>query len=280
MAQKNTTLEVGPLSVPVSLTKISVRSDVKIDRASKNGNKIKRQEIDSVTGEVLEGSDVKKGVYEDPKKGSGFREIKVSDLDAIEAETQIDAFTVEKFIPLSEVPWERTQAAYFLGPQSDMPGGAKALKLLYEALKKSKKAGVLKITLTSRQYAAVVYAKNGGVILNTLAFAADFKKVSQASEALAGVEIANKQMVGLMTEFIETLTTEPTCLDEMEDDLVALKQKLVDDALAGKKIQRTAKPKAKQASSGDDALMDALRASALKAKRDKASSGKKAAPVA
>ena len=61
--------------VPVKLEKISVRTDVRLDRASKDGNKIKRTDYDSVTGEeVLDGT-VKHGVFENPKEGTGFREV-------------------------------------------------------------------------------------------------------------------------------------------------------------------------------------------------------------
>lgn len=258
---QNSTLTVGLLSVPVSLRKVTQRQDVKLDRASPGGNKIKRQEIDSVTGELIEGS-VQYGKFD----GDVFRAIPQAAIDAIEAETKIEDFTIEHFIPLKDVPFERTMDAYYLAAQTN-GGSARPLKLLHEALKRTKKAGVFKLCLTKRQYAAVIYAHNGGLIVNLLAYAADFKQVHEADEAIAGA-VVKPEEVKFAVQLIEALaeTSDADVIDKLADDLVLLKARLVEEALAGRTIKATAKP-AKKPVGGVDVLMESLKASVAEAQR-------------
>lgn len=254
---QNSTLNIGLLSVPVALRKITQKQDVKLDRASAAGNPIGRLEIDKVTGEVIEG-EVQHGKFD----GETFRPIPQAALDAIEAETKIDSFEIEHFIPLKEVPWERVQDAYYLAPQTH-GGSAKPLRLLYEALKRSKRAGVFKLTLTKRQHAAVVFAHNGGLVVNLLAFAADFQQSHEADEAIARADVKPAE-VALAVELIEMKAADPGVIDTLEDDLVPLKQRLLDEALAGRTIKATAK---KAPAPSQDVLLDSLRKSVEAARK-------------
>jgi DNA end-binding protein Ku len=262
MAGRNTMLEIGALIVPVKLEKISVRTDVKLDRASESGNKIKRVELDSVTGE--ECLDYKQGVFENPREGTGFREIPAEALEAIKEQTTLDTFQIEHFVPVKDLPTERFSDTYYLAPQTGV--NPKPLKLLHEALKRTKKAGVFKLTLTSRQYLAALYAHNGALIVNLMHFAGDFKKAERAGEKLVGVEVDPKQ-VALASDLIEAMSADADVIDSFEDDLVPLKQSLVDAALAGKTLRRE---KGKKAPEPQDDLAEQLRASYEQIKGKKA----------
>lgn len=256
---QNSTLSVGLLTVPVALRKITQNSDVKLDRASEHGNKIKRHEVDEITGEVIEG-ECQYGKFVD----GVFHPIPASAIASIEAETKIEDFTIEHFIPLKDVPFERVTDAYYLAPQTN-GGSPRPLKLLHEALKRTKKAGVFKLCLTKRQYAAVVYAHNGGLIVNLLAFATDFKQVHEADEAIAGAQVKPEE-VKFACELIEVLAegSDPGIIDTLADELIPLKQKLVDEALAGRTIKATKKKE--PVAPADDALMASLKASVAAAK--------------
>lgn len=254
----NTTLDFGVISIPVALRKVGTRSDVKLDRASKDGNPIGRQEIDKVTGEVIDGDEVQHGI----RDGEDFRAISKEDLEAIEAETKIERFEIEHFIPLSEVPFERATDAYYLAPQKDARI-VKPLKLLAEALRKTKRAGVIKLTLTKRQYAAVVYEKDGGLFVNLLSFAGDFREAREASESLAGAKVTKPEL-DLAVQLVEAQASEADVLDEIEDDLIPAKQALVDAVLSGKKLTKKAAAK-KPVPTGDDLLAKQLQASIAQA---------------
>jgi Ku protein len=250
---QNTTLTVGLLTVPVALRKVTQKQDVKLDRATAAGNRVKRIEVDAVTGEVVDG-EFRHGRFD----GDTFHAIPESAIVAIEEETKIESFAIEHFVPLKDVPWERVQDAYYIAPQSKV-GSVKPLKLLHAALAKSKKAGAFKLTLTKRQYPAIIYASNGGLIVNTLAFAADFTQVHEADEAIANAEVKPAE-VALAVQLIEANASDADVIDTFEDDLVALKQRLVDEALAGRTITTKAKAPVAPSPSGD-LLMESLKAS-------------------
>lgn len=262
----NTTLEVGALIVPVGLKKLSESSDVRLDRASAAGNKIGRKEIDVVTGEVVDSDSAQYGKFDNPKEGTGFRAISKDDLAAIEAATKIDTFNIEHFVPLSAVPFERATAAYYLVPQTGVSG--KPLALLCKAMTKAKRAGVFKLCLRSRQYLAVLYAKNGALYINTLSFASDFRRASEAREVIEAADQPNPKMVEAAVALLDALSAEPEVIDSFEDDLVPLKQDLVAQALAGKKLTKKAAAKV-EAATEPDALEAALTASVEQARKRK-----------
>lgn len=275
MSVTNTTLQFGLVAVPVGLDKVAESKDVKFDRASKNGNAAKQQYVDSVTGELLEGADdFKHGVWEDPKNKVGFREIAADVIAEIEVATKLDALEIETFIPVADVPFERAVGCYFVKPQKGTPA-AKSLRLLYEALRKTKRAGVFKLVLRSRQQPAVVYAKNGGLYVNTLVWGEDFAAgVKRAEEVLASAEVEGKA-VELATNLIEQMAGTVEDLDKLTDDVRPLRESLIADALKGKKV--AAKKAAAPAPAAADGLAEALEASILaqaSGKKKKASSAR------
>jgi DNA end-binding protein Ku len=261
----NTTLCVGLLVVPVGLKKMSESTDVRLDRASKDGNPIGRTEVDKVTGEVVMPGDAQYGKYEDAKAGTGFRPISKDDIAAIEAETSIDTFDIEKFIPLADVPFERVQEAYYIVPQVGV--SAKPLRLLHDALAKTKTAGVFKLVLRTRQHLAVIYAKNGALYINTLTFASDFRRASEAREVIAATEKPTAAMAAVAVDLIEAYTATGDVIDTFADDLIPLKHKLVAQALAGKKLTKKTASGKKQATG--DAFEEALRESVKQAQARK-----------
>lgn len=258
-----TTLEIGEpgsaFSIPVTLKKIKTASDVSLDTATQFGEPTGTTPVSAATDRVLEEVDLplQKGVFKSkPVKGDkrtwgDFAPISADDLATIEEATKIEAFTVEHFIPLADVPMERVTDAYFLAPASGM--GAKPLVLLARAMKKRKVAGVFKMVKTSRQHLAVVYEKDGGLIVNTLAFAQDFGAVREAAEELNGQKVTiSKAEQAQAEKLVELLAADGSVLDRFEDDLIPLKSDLVERALAGKALPKQKKKVSLVQGGGDD----------------------------
>jgi DNA end-binding protein Ku len=270
MAVTNTTLTVGLLAVPIGLEKIADAKEPTFDRATKNGNAIARIERDSVTAEVIsEDFPVVRGVFENPKDKTGFREIPAEKIEEIEAATKIEEFAIEAFVPVEDLPVERFTSCYFVRAQKGV--NAKPLRVLYDAMKASGKAGVFKLALRTRQQPAVIYAKNGGLYVNTLVYAGDFGKAKQASEQLEAVE-ADPKMTAVAVNLIDQLSsTVEDSLDQLADDALPLREKLIQDALAGKEIKapkKGAKPKV-EAEEKDPLLAALERSVAMGAKPKK-----------
>lgn len=284
-AKAITTLELGAdggFQIAVSLKKITSKQDVSLDSASPDGNPIKQLNVDLVTGEKLAKDDVRRGVFRSkPNKQkketwSDFVEVRQEDLDVIADTANIDNFTIDNFIPLRDVPFERVQDAYFLSPAEGM--SAKPLALFAKVLRKTKRAGVFKLVKTTRQYLAVVYEQDGGLIVNTLAWAGDFAAYREAAEALDrnDAKVAPAE-VEVGCQLIEALAADADVLDRFEDDLIPLRADLVERALKGQALPPK-RAKAAQSPVADDGLEARLRASIAKASRSASKRGK--APVA
>lgn len=272
-AKAITTLELGAeggFQIPVSLKKIRQTQDVSLDTATAGGTPTGTKPVDLMTGKLLEEVDLplKKGVYRyKPKKTdkttwSDFVEILPEDLAVIDDATHIENFVIDHFIPLKDVPFERVMDAYFLAPADGH--NVKPLVLLAKVLRKTKKAGAFKLVKTSRQYLAVVYEKDGGLIVNTLAYAGDFAAVREAAEALErqGTKVKPAE-VEMGVQLIETLAADADVLDSFEDDLIPLKADLVERALKGQELPKRARKA--QTPVADDGLEARLRESIAQA---------------
>lgn len=261
----NGTLQVGLLSIPIAMRKISDPKEVKFDRAAAGGEKITRSEvavsevIDAETAEIttvetpVEAADIQYGVYDESQK---FHPISSEAIKEIEEATKLTVFEITEFVPLSKVPRNRARSSYYLTPQSKAgPGGAKPMALLHRAMVKTKTAAVTKICLTKRQYLAVVYPEGAGLFITIMEWAEDWAQ-ADAANVLEGVQLDAK-MVDVAVNLVKQLTVQDAtaALDAKQDDLRVLRAKLRDDALASKPYKAK---KAKAAAPAPDGLLAAL----------------------
>lgn len=263
-AVANSTLQVGLLSIPVALHKISDPKEVKFDRASDTGAALTRTEVaevvDTKTGVVTEQkvapTEIQYGVRDENDK---FHPISAEAIKEAEALTKLDIFEVSAFVHLKDLPRSRAKSSYYLTPQGKAgPGGAKPMGLLHAILSKSKKAGVTKICLTKRQYLAVVFAEGDGLFIQVMEWAEDWAEADRAN-IFAGVKV-DKAMMDVGMQLVDQLTVPDAiaALDAQQDDLRVARAKLRDDALAN----RPFKAKAKKAEApAPDGMMAALEAS-------------------
>ena len=173
-AALKTTLEFGAVYVPVALHKLeSSNGDVSFSKASPDGNPAGYRWYDKVTGELLETTDRRVGVFEDAKAGTGFREIGKENVDEINAVGKLASIEILGFLDLDKVPFHRATGAYYVAAQSGGATPPKPLALLREALRESGKAGIFKVSFRDRQHPAVIYEKDGALLVNTLAWAED-----------------------------------------------------------------------------------------------------------
>lgn len=280
------TLQMLGFSIPVALHKIADPKEVKFDRASADGDALKRVEV-AVEAKALvteakalvteavaitEASEVQYGVRDENGK---FHPISAEAIKEIEAEAKLDTFEITEFIPISKVPRNRTKHSYYLMPQSAAgPGGASPMALLNRAMTKTKTAGVLVICLTKRQYLAVVYPDRDGLFLTLLEWAEDFKEVERA-QVLGRVQLDAK-MVDVAVNLVKQMTVQDVdaALNSKSDPLRVARAKLRDEALAGKAF----KPKAKKAAApAPDGLLASLEASLAAVNAAKAEKGTVAA---
>lgn len=307
------TLNIVAMSVPVGLRTASERSLPTFSKASPDGNKYERfvgtgveedslladlqdtlalaQEIgvtveqvqqadtpkyrDTVTGKVFEEHEIKTGVWE----GTEFFEIKQGDISEIDELTRQPDLTIQTFVPLEDVPWERVKNGYFLVPDKGM--GRKALNLIRLAMEQEGKAGVVLLMPKSRVHLAIVYAKHGGLMVSTLAFAEEWAQVIEGQAAAISADVTEAELeMAVSLVNAEKLNSPAAVLDNVKDLQAEAKLALVEKAKAGLPVAHApdADVKVGVAEREESLLEQALRESIAAVTKQKKVSGRKKAP--
>src|SRR6185295_16529464 len=105
----------------------------------KTGNRIKLQNIDAVTEEVVEREDMIKG-YEVAK--GQYVQVEDEELAeiAIESSHTVD---IEKFVPKASIDDRYRDTPYYLGPEDQV--GQEAFAVIRDAMKKKKMVGIARV---------------------------------------------------------------------------------------------------------------------------------------
>lgn len=164
-----------------------------------------------------------------------------------------ETIKIQRFVPLSKVPFERATASYYLGADAKR-GGVEELALIHKALAKKKVAGVAKFVLRGRQKEFVIYAQGDTLYAVALSFASD-RNAPTDDVTLHSKVTVEKDLVELATKLIEAdLDSDGEIIDDLSDTLVDRKIELLN---AGQPIE----VKESAAPSAGESLADALAAS-------------------
>lgn len=233
-----TTVNFGMVSAPVGVKKLSddPKKATALSLASPSGNAVKQTYVDTVTGETFVGTtDLKHGIFDDPKNKIGFHEVPAESIDLIEEACKIDGLTIDGFVPLDEIPTERFAGCYFLAPEGG-PASVKPLVLLRDAMIAEKVAGVGKFTLRSEK-PFVIYAEGNALYLITLMYAADCEaRVAEAQATLAGFD-ADEKTLGLARTLVQAQMLGRDAIDAYTDESRERKSELIMAAAQGETIE-------------------------------------------
>jgi len=181
--------------------------------------------------EIVKGYEYEKGKYV-VLKNEDFQRV---DLEATQT---VD---IQDFVDQEEIDPMFFYKPYYLEPQK---GGDKAYVLLRDALAESKKVGIAKVVIKTRQYLAGVKAEDGVLVLELMHFAeelADSDKLHVPKKIEPG-----KREINMAKALIDSMSSKwdpEKYHDDYRDDLMKIIQKKIK---AGKtKVIETKKPAAK-----------------------------------
>lgn len=193
-------ISFGLVNIPVSLYPATRREELSFrllrsrDLSPVNYKRVAQKDGREVPwDEIVKGYEYKKGKFV-VLKDEDFRRVD------IEATQTVD---IMDFVQLSEVNPMYFQKPYFLVPEK---GGAPAYALLHDVLSETKKAGIAKVVIRTRQHLAAVKVQQQALVLEIMHFADELVDVKElnipASKApTKGREISMaKALVDQMTE--------------------------------------------------------------------------------
>ncbi|MBV9607767.1 MAG: Ku protein [Solirubrobacterales bacterium] len=245
-------ISFGLVNVPVKLYTATSPKTVRFNQLSaKTGARIRQKRVDPTTDEEVPYEDIVKGYEITPDR---FVTITNEELDALDpkATRTVD---IEEFVDLAEIDPIYYDHNYYLAPTA---GGAKAYRLLLDAMRDAGKVGIGKVVLRSKQQLCALRPTGDVLALTTMLWGDEvlspdrLDEIGEIEEAQATdreLKMAEQLIASLSAEF------EPTKFhDEYREQVLAL----IEAKANGEEI--AVQPEVEEAAAAPD-LMAALEAS-------------------
>ena len=264
-------ISFGLVNVPVKLVGAVSPKDVRFNQLEAGtGARIKQKRVSAVTGEEVPYDEIVKGYEISPDH---YVVITPEELEALDPKAT-RSIEIEDFVDLDQIDPLYFERPYYLVPDK---GGAKAYALLLEAMKDSRKVGIARLVLRTKQYLAAIRPLGDALVLETLLYP-DEVTLPDEIEGLPrdDVEIQDRELK-IARQLIESLSTEfepENYHDEYRERVL----ELIEQKAEGKQI--VTQPATEEPTKVVD-LMAALEASlaqAKEAKADKAGTADNAGP--
>jgi len=260
------TISFGLVSIPVKLyaaTEASAGISFNLLHA-KCGSRLKQQYVCPQDGEVVPRDAMVKGYEFQEGKYVTFS---AEELKALEqASTQ--AIEIAEFVPAEKVDAIYFEKAYFLGPEK---GGAKAYRLLAEALRRAGKAAVARYAARGKQYLVLIRPASGRLVMQQLYYADEVRRVEEIPVDEAELK---EPEVQLALQLVEQTATDAFHPEAFRDEVKERTLSLMERKIQGQEI---AVAPAEQPRAQVIDLMEALKASLAAAGPARAPAGEGAA---
>jgi DNA end-binding protein Ku len=214
------------------------------------GNRLKRQMVDSVTGDVVENEEMIKGYAIAKDQYVTVEDDELAEI-AIESSHTVD---IEKFVPKTSIDDRFRDAPYYLAPEDKV--GQEAFAVIRDAMKKKKMVGIARVVMARRERVMMLEPFGKGIMGTTLLYPYEIRSDEAVFEEIPEVKLPD-QMLGLAEHIIDKMTGEFNP-EEFEDRYENAMIELIRSKQAGLPA-----PKEKAASRPANVvnLMDALRRS-------------------
>ena len=244
-------LRLSLVSCPIALYPASSLSEkVSFNRLNrKTGNRLKQQNVDSETGEVVPREDIARG-YEVAK--GQYLIVEDEELDAVQIEST-RTIEIDQFVPKSEIDERYIDSPYYIAPDGQV--GQDAFAVIRDTIGKLNMVALGRVVLTRREHVIALEPKGRGLMGLTLRYPYEIRDEASYFEDIPELKLP-KEMLDLATHIVNTKSGhfDPSLFqDGYENALV--------DLLKKKEAGETIEPSREVAAPRVVNLMDALRAS-------------------
>src|SRR5213593_4415501 len=158
-------ISFGLVNIPIALYPATRREELKFRLLRKSDlSPVNYKRVAEKDGKEVPWDQIVKGYEYEKGKFVVFKDEDFQRVD-VEATQTVD---IQDFVELDEIDPIFFYKPYYLEPQK---GGDKAYALLRDALKDSKKVGVAKVVIKTREYLAGVKPEDGALVLELMHFA-------------------------------------------------------------------------------------------------------------
>ena len=244
-------LRLSLVSCPIALYPASSLSEkVSFNRLNrKTGNRLKQQNVDSETGEVVPREDIARG-YEVAK--GQYLIVEDEELNAVEIEST-RTIDIDQFVPKSEIDERYIDSPYYIAPDGQV--GQDAFAVIRDTIGKLNMVALGRVVLTRREHVIALEPKGRGLMGLTLRYPYEIRDEASYFEDIPELKLP-KEMLDLATHIVNTKSGhfDPSLFqDRYENALI--------DLLKKKEAGETIEPSREVAAPRVVNLIDALRAS-------------------
>ncbi len=197
-------ISFGLINIPVTLYPAEQRKELHFNLIDQRNNaKIRYQRVNEKTGEEVPWENIVKGYeYEDEEYVLlGDADFKRADVKATQT------VELEDFVPSEDINPLYFDKPYYLVPAK---AGIKGYVLLRETLKKTKKTGIARVVIRTREYVAALFPRGRALVLDLLRYEQELRKESDYDFPAQNVEefpVSPKE-IEMAERFIESMTSD------------------------------------------------------------------------
>jgi DNA end-binding protein Ku len=222
------TISFGLVNIPISVGIATQRTDPKfrtLDRETLQP--IKQQLFSPARGEVVPREETIKGyeVSEDQ-----FLPVSDEELESVAVERR-RTIDLVAFVDLGEVDPVFYDRTYYLEPQE---GAHKPYALLVEAMKRTGKAALGKIVMSSREHVVLLRPAGDALVAELLFYPEDVRSKAEIDERVSEVEVTDQELT-MATQLVESLAR-PFEPQEFENEHKRELLALIERKLSGEEL--------------------------------------------
>src|SRR6478752_10552992 len=192
-------LRLSLVSCPIALYPASSLSEkVSFNRINrKTGNRLKQQNVDSETGEVVPREDIARG-YE---VGKGkYLVVEDEEFEAIQIEST-RTIDIDQFVPKSEIDERYIDSPYYIAPDSQV--GQDAFAVIRDTIGKLNMVAVGRVVLARREHVIALEPKGRGLVGKTLRYPYEVRDDKPYFENIPELKLS-KEMLDLAAHIVHT----------------------------------------------------------------------------
>jgi DNA end-binding protein Ku len=259
-------ISFGLVNVPVKLYTATSPKTVRFHQlSSKTGTRIRQKRVDPSTDEEVPYEEIVKGYEITPDR---YVVIEPEELEALDPKAT-KAIDIEEFVDLEEIDPIYYDHSYYLAPTT---GGAKAYRLLLDAMRESGKVGIGRVVLRSKQQLCALRPTGEVLTLTTMLWGDEVLSPERLDEleSVGDAEASDRELK-MAEQLIDSLSAdfEP---DKFQDEYRERVLELIERKAAGEEI--AVQPQAEEPAAAPD-LMAALEASLAAVQSDGQAAEKK-----
>ncbi|MGO9972031.1 MAG: Ku protein [Solirubrobacteraceae bacterium] len=195
-------ISFGLVNVPVRLFSATSPKTVRFNQISgKTGARIKQKRVDASTGEEVAFEDIVKGYELGPDR---YVVIDPEELDALDPKAT-HTIDIEEFVDLDQIDPIYYDNSYYVAPSA---GGAKAYRLLLEAMRDSAKVAIGRVVLRSKQQLCALRPTGDVLTLSTMLFGDEIVSPDSVDELDGAAEAqASERELAMARQLIDSLSS-------------------------------------------------------------------------